>query len=39
MYRDEDHFVRGQKVKLIVIGAPLLIVWAANGFHIQGMLK
>lgn len=39
MYRDEDHFVRGQKAKLILTGALLLLVWAANGFRLHGMLK
>lgn len=39
MYRDEDQFVLGQKVKLALIGILLFVVWAANGFHIKGMLK
>lgn len=39
MYRDEDQFVLGQKIKLGLIVIILFIVWAANGFHIHGMLK
>lgn len=39
MYRDEDHFVRGQKVKLALIAIIMVIVWAANGFRFEGMLK
>lgn len=34
MYRDET-----QKVKLILTSALLLLVWAANGFRLHGMLK
>lgn len=39
MYRNEDEFVRGQKIKLVLIAVIFLIVWAANGFHLRGMLK
>lgn len=39
MYRDEDHFVQGQKIKLGLIAVILFVVWAANGFHLRGMLK
>lgn len=39
MYRDEDQFVLGQKIKLVIIGVLLLVVWAANGFHLRGMLR
>jgi hypothetical protein len=39
MYRNEDEFVRGQKIKLFLIGVLLFLVWAANGFHFHGMLK
>lgn len=39
MYRDEDHFVLGQKVKLGLIVLLLFLTWAANGFHLRGMLK
>lgn len=39
MYRSEADFVRGQKIKLTVIGAILFVLWAANGFHLTGMFK
>jgi hypothetical protein len=39
MYRNEDEFVRGQKVKLGLIALLMFLVWAANGFHLKGMLK
>jgi hypothetical protein len=39
MYRDADEFVRGQKVKLALIGVLLFLVWVANGFHFHGMFK
>lgn len=39
MYRDEDQFVLGQKIKLGLIAIVAFIVWAANGFHFKGMLK
>ncbi len=39
MYRNEDEFVRGQKIKLVLIVVLLFLVWAANGFHLKGMLK
>lgn len=39
MYKNEDEFVRGQKIKLVIIGVLLFIVWAANGFQLRGMFK
>lgn len=39
MYRNEDEFVRGQKIKLILIAVLLFLTWAANGFRFHGMLK
>lgn len=39
MYRDADHHVLGQKVKLGLIALIFFIVWAANGFHLRDMLK
>jgi hypothetical protein len=39
MYKNDDDFVRGQKIKLLIIVMLLLFVWAANGFHFHGMLK
>ena len=39
MYRNEDEFVRGQKIKLAIIGILLFVVWAHNGFHFHGMLR
>jgi hypothetical protein len=39
MYRDEDQFVLGQKIKLMLIAILLFLVWAANGFKLHGMLK
>jgi hypothetical protein len=39
MYKNEDEFVRGQKVKLALIAVLMFLVWAANGFHLKGMLK
>ena len=39
MYRNDNDFVLGQKIKLALIGLILFIVWAANGFHFHGMLK
>jgi hypothetical protein len=39
MYRNDDEFERGQKIKLILIAVLLFLVWAANGFRFWGMLK
>jgi hypothetical protein len=39
MYRDEDQFVLGQKIKLALIGVIMFVVWTANGFHLRGILK
>jgi len=30
MYRSEDEFVRGQKIKLILAGVMLLLAWLAS---------
>lgn len=38
-YKNEDQFVRGQKIKLALIGVLLFAVWAHNHFHLHGMLK
>lgn len=39
MYRNEEEFVRGQKIKLALIAVLLFLVWAANNFHFRGMFK